>query len=216
MAGSDWREALVGAVNAGDSSGARKVAGRRLRAADRGGRADRDQVLGLLAQQASDGSPVAVEVLAEIVDETGLARAGVRRFLIDEEAVEDAAQETLLSMVASIDSFRGKSQFTTWLFQIARYRAVDHIRRKEREADSGDAPPRLSEKISSLVAERRTVADLVEQLPDHYRAAVVLRDLGRLPYAEVAERLDLNLNTTKSHVARGRALLARMIDDDDW
>lgn len=66
-------------------------------------------------------------------------------------------------------------------------------------------------RISSLIASRETVRQLVERLPDNYRQAVELRDIQQLPYAEAARRLGLNVNTVKSHVARGRALLARML-----
>ena len=67
-------------------------------------------------------------------------------------------------------------------------------------------------RISSLISTREAVQELVRRLPDRYRPAVELRDIGRLSYAETAERLGLNVNTVKSHVARGRALLAAMLD----
>jgi DNA-directed RNA polymerase specialized sigma24 family protein len=53
---------------------------------------------------------------------------------------------------------------------------------------------------------------MVARLPDSYRRAVELRDIERLSYDEAARRLGLNVNTVKSHVARGRAVLARMLD----
>jgi RNA polymerase sigma-70 factor (ECF subfamily) len=56
------------------------------------------------------------------------------------------------------------------------------------------------------------VQQQVGRLPERYRRAVELRDVERLSYAEVAPRLGLNLDTVKSHVARGRALLATMLD----
>jgi RNA polymerase sigma-70 factor, ECF subfamily len=66
-------------------------------------------------------------------------------------------------------------------------------------------------RISSLISTRETVRQLVQRLPDRYRRAVELRDIERLPYAEAAARLGVNVNTVKSHVARGRALLAGML-----
>ena len=68
-------------------------------------------------------------------------------------------------------------------------------------------------RMSSLVASRAAVQQLLAELPERYRDAVTLRDVERLPYAEVATRLGRNVNTVKSHVARGRALLAALLVD---
>lgn len=63
-------------------------------------------------------------------------------------------------------------------------------------------------RISSMIASGTVLDDAIGGLPDLYRDAVVLRDVEQLPYAEVAERLELNLNTVKARAARGRALAA--------
>ncbi len=63
-------------------------------------------------------------------------------------------------------------------------------------------------RISSMIASRTVLDDAIGGLPDLYRDAGVLWDVEQLPYAEVAERLELNLNTVKARVARGRALAA--------
>lgn len=212
----DAAERLAQALDAEDEQAARRLAAQV--GADR---ESRDSALDLLACRAADRSPLALELLAELVDECGLARAGVRRVLVSEVEVDDVTQDTLISMAASIGSFSpAKGRFVTWLFHIARNRAVDYLRRQQHSTgpratgqlgdDAGEA-----QRISSLISTRETVQQMVRQLPDHYRRAVVLRDIERLPYVEVAERLELNVNTVKSHVARGRALLASMLSDQE-
>lgn len=197
---------LEAAVAEGNTSVARRALG------DVGDEADRDAVLDLLARRSADGSPLAVELLVEAVDRFGTARRAVRRFLLDEATVDDVTQDTLITVARSVTSFRGDAKFTTWLHQVARNRSVDHLRRaRSTEAlDEQDAGP--AARMSSLVASRQAVQQLLGELPDRYRDAVLLRDVERLPYAEVATRLGRNVNTVKSHVARGRALLATLID----
>ena len=134
--------------------------------------------------------------------------------LVDQTAIDDVAQDTLVAVASSIGSFRGESSFSTWLHRIARNRAVDHLRRQRStvpldERDVGDAM-----RISSVIASQHTARAMVDQLPDHYREPMVLRELDRLPYAEIAERLGSNANTVRSHVARGRALLSRMFAEE--
>jgi RNA polymerase sigma-70 factor, ECF subfamily len=157
----------------------------------------------------------AVELLAELVDELGLARAGVRQVLVDESAVDDVTQDTLVSMAVSIRGFTGEASFVTWLFTIAHRRAVDHLRRQRATEPLADGDVGEATRISSMISTRETVRQMVARLPDAYRRAVELRDIERLSYAESAERLGLNVNTVKSHVARGRALLARMLQGAD-
>lgn len=179
-----------------------------------GGTELRDEVLDLLARHAADGSNLAVELLAEMVDELRLAHRAARRMLVDETAVDDVAQDTLISMTTSIASFRGESRFTTWLHQVTRRRVVDHLRRQRATVRLDDEDVGPAQRISSMVASRDAVRHVLDQLPEHYRAAVMLRDVERLSYEEVAKRLGRNANTVRSHAARGRALLARLLGDE--
>lgn len=203
-----WARRLAAEIDAGDGAAARRVA-----AHVPADRAARDAGLDVLARRAAAGSALATDLLVTVVDDVGLARAGVRRVLVDEAEVDDATQDTLVSMTRSIGSFTGEASFVTWLFTIAKRRAADHLRRR-RAAQPLD-PDDVGEavRMSSLIATRATVRALVAQLPEHYRRAVELRDIERRPYGELATMLGINVNTAKSHVARGRALLAGMLGD---
>jgi RNA polymerase sigma-70 factor (ECF subfamily) len=208
----DWAERLARALDAGDPQAARRTASAVPGAGDREAR---DRGLDVLAHRAAAGSTastMAFELLAELVDELGLARAGVRQVLVDESAVDDVTQDTLVSMAVSIRSFTGEAGFVTWLFTIAHHRAVDHLRRQRATEPLADDDIGDAQRISSLISTREAVQQLVRRLPDHYRRAVEVRDIERLSYAETAERLGLNVNTVKSHVARGRALLAALLE----
>jgi RNA polymerase sigma-70 factor, ECF subfamily len=201
-----WAQQLAVALDAGDKQAAHRVAG-----GVPADRAARDRGLDVLAHRAAAGSALALELLAELVDELGLARAGVRQVLVDESAVDDVTQDTMVSMATSIRSFTGEAGFVTWLFTIARRRSVDHLRRKRATAPLDGDDVGEAVRISSLISTRVTVQQLVRRLPDHYCRAVELRDIERVSYDDAAQRLGLNVNTVKSHVARGRALLAAML-----
>ena len=76
--------------------------------------------------------------------------------------------------------------------------------------------PRLDvnqRRISSLVAERDLVREAVYSLPPVFRDTVLLRDVERLSYSEIAERQGLAINTVRSRLSRGRALLAARLPD---
>lgn len=162
-----------------------------------------------LAVAAAQGSDDALEELIWAVDKLALGRRAVHRVILNEPDVDDVTQDVLIAVAESIGSFRGEARFTTWLHQVARYKAIAHLRRQRDEAAlDEELEVTDSVRISSLLAGRDRVDALLAVLPEHYRAAVALRDLDQLPYEEVAQRLDISLGTVKSRVARGRALVA--------
>ncbi len=160
-----------------------------------------------MAGRAATMDLLALEDLLWALDELKLVRRSIRRLVIDEADAEDVEQDVLVAVAESIHTYRGEARFSTWLHQIARHKAIAHLRRRQHTdpltEDLGD-----SARISSIIATRTVLDDAIGGLPAIYRDAVVLRDVERRPYAEVAERLAVNVNTAKTRVARGRALAA--------
>jgi RNA polymerase sigma factor (sigma-70 family) len=167
-----------------------------------------------LALRARDGDAVAMEALLRRIDEDGSIRVAVRRLVIDSQSVEDISQDVLIRVAERLGTWDGRSRFTTWLYAVARNKAIDHIRalrptehlpREETEVMMSD-----QRRLSSLIATRETVRAALEQLPEMYRRPVVLRDIDQLDYDEIARTLDLTEAAVKSRVRRGRAMVADM------
>lgn len=129
---------------------------------------------------------------------------------------EDAAQEALIAIVRGLDRFDGRSRFSTWAYRVTTNSCLDELRRRRRrpepvDADraperAGDAPDPADE------AARRdlgaTIGAAVAELPEEFRAPLVLRDVADLDYASIADILDLPPGTVRSRIARARARLA--------
>lgn len=165
-----------------------------------------------LAGSAAAGSPHALDIVVTVVDRHRLAEPAIRRIVLKAHDVEDVLQDVLIRLVRSISGFRGEARFTTWLHRLARNTAIDALRRrKESDPMETDAALLDATRLSSMIATRTSLQELINRLPDAYREPIVLRDVQQLPYEDIAALLDLNLNTTKSRIARGRALLAGMI-----
>ena len=122
--------------------------------------------------------------------------------------------------------FDGRAAFSTWAYRIATNACLDELRRRKRRPEPVvpdlDRDTGWSERGPDLdrsVTDRLVVDEALAQLPPDFRAAVVLRDLCRLDYAEIAEVLDIPPGTVRSRIARGRAVLARHLaepaDADD-
>ena len=66
-------------------------------------------------------------------------------------------------------------------------------------------------RASTPITERDALDAALARLPEEFRVAVVLRDVGDLDYAEIAEVLGVPVGTVKSRIARGRAALAQSL-----
>ncbi len=176
--------------------------------------AEADRVLNLLALSAAEGSPYALELLLGLVTDYRLATPAIARHVRDAVLAEEVEQEVLIAVARSIHRYRGDSKFTTWLWSLARNTAVSELRRQrsstELDDEAGDWTQR---RVSSLVAERNLVREAVYSLPPVFRETVLLRDVERLSYSEIAERQGLAINTVRSRLSRGRALLAARLPE---
>ena len=169
-----------------------------------------DEALAELARLSPTG-PDALELFIETLDGSGVVRRFAGAALLDPVAVEDVAQDSLISIAQSISGYDGRARVTTWVHSIVRRRVADHLRRQRETVELQEAD-RPSVRMSSLIAERVTVHQLLAQLPDLYRVPVELRDLEQLPYREIAERLHRSEGTVKSQISRGRAMLAGRLE----
>lgn len=196
-------DALTKALTADEAMAARAV----LRTVAPGADATLD-VLARVAATGGQGAALATELLIEALDGSRIVHRFAGAALLDQTSVDDVAQDSLISIASSIGSFRGTGKVTTWVHRIVQNRVVDHLRRQR--ATSPLPPEELgpSERMSSMIASRVTIREILASLPQIYREPVVLRDVEGLSYAEVAERLDRGVGTVKAQVSRGRAMVA--------
>lgn len=142
-----------------------------------------------------------------------------RRIAGGSRDADDAAQEAMIRVVRHLDRFDGRSAFTTWVYRIATNAALDELRKRKRrpqltmvrDDDSGEVHLEpvddLAGRRVEAIADRLAIDSALSSLPEEFRAAVVLRDVGDLDYAEIADVLDVPIGTVKSRIARGRKML---------
>jgi RNA polymerase sigma-70 factor (ECF subfamily) len=130
----------------------------------------------------------------------------------------DATQEALIAIVRGLANFDGRSAFGTWSYRIATNACLDELRRRRRRPEPGlpdleRAVPGAPPGVEATVADALAIDQALATLPLEFRAAVVLRDLCQLDYAEIAEVLHIPPGTVRSRIARGRAVLARSLGE---
>lgn len=136
-----------------------------------------------------------------------------RRIVGNETDAADAAQEALISVARSLARFDRKSRFSTWLYRIAVNASIDECRRRARRPVPG-IPARPGPTAALVTTGPEEAVGLLDieaalgELPVEFRAAVVLRDVCGMDYAEIADVLAVPGGTVRSRIARGRSLLA--------
>jgi RNA polymerase sigma-70 factor (ECF subfamily) len=177
-----------------------------------------------LARRASRGD---VEAFTKLVRAHSSLVYRVALRILGNEDAQDASQEVWIRVWRNMRAFRGESAFTTWLYRITVNTCLSahqrEARREEREY-SGDEMPYLPEppggdadpETVALSAERReeVEAALLHVRAEH-RAALVLRHMEGLSYAEIAAVLEVPDGTAKGWVSRGRAAMLVALAEED-
>ncbi len=148
----------------------------------------------------------------------------INGILRDYDRSIDLCQEAFIRVFRNAHRYRGKYQFSTWLYRIATNLAIDELRRRQRRGrfcffnvaerfqsdedsvslpDLRQCPERTFD--TKEKAERLEVA--IDSLSEKYRLAFVLKEVQGLSYEETAAVLNISLGTVKSRIHRAKLLL---------
>ena len=146
----------------------------------------------------------------------------------DTSDAADGTQEVFLKAFRGIRCFRQGSSLKTWLYRIALREALNHKRWFKRhlqknisidaEAEEGRSAIEIEDlgatPFDQLAAHeiQRAVQHALQEIPEVFRGAVILRDLEGLTYEEIAEVLECSVGTVKSRILRGRRALKELLE----
>ncbi len=139
------------------------------------------------------------------------------------EDAADITQDVFLRAWRSIESFRGDSGFSTWLFRITMNICVDHARHRQTQPQTmaltndedeerpiHDTAPTPEEYLDNSELGRE-LATALDEVSEEHRRIVLLRDVSGMSYTEIAEILEISEGTVKSRLARARIALRKVL-----
>jgi RNA polymerase sigma factor (sigma-70 family) len=136
----------------------------------------------------------------------------------NEQDAMDASQEALIRIYTKINSYEEKALFKTWVQRIVTNICIDKFRRTKPTISMDEHNMVFPtdnnvehEVLSTYVA--KDIHEAIDKLPEHHRAVVVLRYLQDFSYNEIADSLDLPLNTVKSYLFRARQQLQILLHE---
>jgi len=152
------------------------------------------------------------------------------RMVGNEQDAYDISQDAFIKAFRSLDSFRGDSKFSVWLYRLTSNLCLDFLRSKKRnnvvslttyspdddEATELEIPDeRFSPEAELEKTElKNAVNAALSKLPDDQREILLLRELHGMSYDEIAEELSLEPGTVKSRIFRARKRLCKILIKD--
>ncbi|HEX5707703.1 MAG TPA: RNA polymerase sigma factor [Pyrinomonadaceae bacterium] len=141
------------------------------------------------------------------------------RMLGDPVLAEDLTQDVFVNLFNKIGSFRGESQFTTWLHRMTVNQVLMYFRkrstRSELVTDEGETPVQIvrgTENPDRMpVIDRISLERAISQLPPGYRTIFVLHDVEGYGHDEIARMLEISEGTSKSQLHKARLKLRGLI-----
>lgn len=154
--------------------------------------------------------------------------ARIYSIMDDANEADDIAQEVFLHVFYSLNSFRGKSLFSTWLYRITVNECLQVLRKRKNKPFSIETALNENEHLklqdilksneenaeNKLLREERErlAMKLLKALPDRFRVVLTLRKMEGLSYREIAENMGISVNTVKVWLFRARMKLKELAD----
>ena len=143
----------------------------------------------------------------------------VFRYFNNVEQAEDVVQDTLIKLYTHASYYKNVAKFSTWIFTIAKNNALTELRKNKRKKtdslwtddgkfiDISSKEESLESKVQNEIAIDQ-LNKFLDEIPENFRMAVVLRDFQELSYEEISKILEIPIGTIKSRINRGRIQLA--------
>ena len=154
----------------------------------------------------------------------------ISRYISQKEDVEDICLESFQKAFSQIETYNPEYKFSTWLYRIARNTAFDYLSKQNREmakmpttsineelAELKELPAAMHNPEEDIIQQQEYDKWLtnIEKLKDDYRIVAKMNLIDNFGYKEIADALELPLNTVKTKIRRAKAILLKMMDYSD-
>ncbi len=182
----------------------------------------------LLIEKSQQGDIESFELL--IKEHQQIAFNIAYRMLGNIEDAKDISQDAFIKIYKSLNTFKGDSSFSTWLYRIVTNTCLDELRKRKKRntisydntiktddgeidrniPDTGDTP----EEIVSKNESQRAIIKSINKLSEQHKIVIVLRDIKGFSYEQIGEILNCPEGTIKSRISRARIALRTLLEKD--
>ena len=157
-------------------------------------------------------------------------KSHISRYVTQKEDIEDICLESFQKAFSQIATFNPEYKFSTWIYRIARNTAFDHLNKHDREknnmpttsineelAELKELPAIMHNPEEDIINQQEYDKWLtnIEKLKDDYRVVAKMNLIDNFGYKEIADALEMPINTVKTKIRRAKAQLLKMMDYSD-
>lgn len=137
------------------------------------------------------------------------------RIVGSHEAAEEVVQDALFAVYKTIDRIDTARKFSSYVYEITKHAAISYLRREHHtmtldESVSIDGEKAMYENLGRSETQGK-VREAVQSLPQKYRDVLQLYYFDELSYEEIAKKLDVPINTIRTHLRRAKSELAKRL-----
>lgn len=172
-----------------------------------------------LVERCREGDPLAWEALVRQYQ--GQIYAVAYHYLRDADEARDMAQEIFVRVYQRLSAFRGEERLLPWMLSLARNACIDRLRRRKARPPLQDVPADEAwglasddpdpEQSTEAESRRRLFYRALDQVSEHAREMILLKEIEGLKLEEIAGMLELPIGTVKSRSNRARVELAAKV-----
>lgn len=139
------------------------------------------------------------------------------------EEAEEISQDVFLKVFQVLNTFKGDSKFSTWLYKIAYYRSLDYLKKQKRQLNTSSIDSEIEFHLPSIegvldqfeVQERKqAIKRAIDKLPEADAVVITLHYFEELSLKEIAEVMNMEANTVKVRLFRSRKRLAVILKNE--
>ena len=157
-------------------------------------------------------------------------KSHIAHYVSQKEDIEDICLESFQKAFSQLASYNPEYKFSTWIYRIARNTAFYHLSRHDRERNNmqtttiNDELVELKELPATMHNPEEDIINQqeydkwlnnIEKLKEDYRTVARMNLIENFGYKEIAEALDMPINTVKTKIRRAKAMLLKMMDYSD-
>ena len=157
-------------------------------------------------------------------------KSHISRYVSQKEDIEDICLESFQKAFSQIATYNPEFKFSTWIYRIARNTAFDYLNKHDREknnlpttsihedfAELKELPATMHNPEEDIINQQEYDKWLtnIEKLKDDYKTVAKMNLIDNFGYKEIADALDMPLNTVKTKIRRAKAQLLKMMDYSD-
>jgi len=147
----------------------------------------------------------------------------------DAQTAEDISTDSFMTAFEKIDKYeKDKAQFSTWLFTIAKNLALQNIKNSKKTISLDIEYDQEGTTMKDFIQEEDSdnhlhtvkemkadiMKDCISRLKEPYKSVIEMREIKRMSYKDISDKLGKNLSTIKSQIRNGRAILIKESQQD--